>query len=220
MLQINYRPYEPQDFHALSEIINITWNYRKFYSSTTALRLSNAYLRLCLTEQTFTQVALNHGNPIGVIMGKDIRHPNKSFKNQLQESLALFRLSLTSEGRRAGRFFKEIDQIYEKLLSGQPQHYEGELSFFAIHPDYRGFGIGKELYHCFLQYMERENIQKFYVFTDTTCNYGFYESQNMHRCGTEEVKLKFNKKPEECLFFIYENEIRKQNGTIKNLERK
>ena len=73
MGQITYRPYAPQDFNALSEIINATWGHEKSYSLTTAVRLSNAYLRLCLTEQTFTQVALYNGNPIGVIMGNSFR---------------------------------------------------------------------------------------------------------------------------------------------------
>ena len=70
MNKITYRPYVPQDFKALSDIINITWGHEKSYSPTTAVRLSNAYLRLCMTEQTFTQVALNNGKPIGIIMGK------------------------------------------------------------------------------------------------------------------------------------------------------
>ena len=53
--------------------------------------------------------------------------------------------------------------------------------------------------------MERENIQHFYVFTDTSCNYGFYEYMNMFRRGTKRVKLKVNHRLEEFSFFLYEN---------------
>lgn len=215
MNKITYRPYVPQDFKALSDIINITWGHEKSYSPTTAVRLSNAYLRLCLTEQTFTQVALNNGKPIGIIMGNSFRPPHKSLKYRLQARWALWMLSLTAEGRRAWHFFEEVDQIYEKLLSGQSQDYEGELSFFAIHPVYRGLGIGKELYRRFFNYMNNENIRHFYVFTDTTCNFGFYERQNMLQCGTEEVKLQVNKKPEKFLFFIYENAVQKHSAENK-----
>ena len=205
MNEIIYRPYEPQDFDALSQIINITWEHEKSYSSATAVRLSGAYLRLCLTEQTFTQVALSGGKPVGIIMGNSLCSSHRPLRRLLQAKQALFMLSLTAEGRRARHFFEEVDQIYEKLLSGQPKHYEGELSFFAIHPDYRGRGIGKELYRRLLSYMNSENIQRFYVFTDTTCNYGFYEGQNMLRCGTEKATLQVNGNPKEFLFFIYEN---------------
>lgn len=219
-MQISYRPYMPGDFEALSEIINMTWGHEKSYGPTTAARLSNAYLRLCLTEQTFTQVALKDGKPIGVIMGKDLRRPQKSLKLRLQARAALFILSLTAEGRRAGRFFEEVDQIYEKLLSGQSRHYEGELSFFAIHPDYRGLGIGGALYRRFLDYVKSGKIRYFYVFTDTTCNYGFYECQNMIRCGTEEVTLQVNGRPEGFLFFIYENAAQKSGRARRSPERK
>lgn len=205
MGQITYRPYAPQDFKALSEIINITWGHEKSYSLTTAVRLSNAYLRLCLTEQTFTQVALYNGKPIGVIMGNSFHRTHKSLKNRFQAECALLMLSLTAEGRRAWHFYEEIDRIYEKLLSRQSQNYEGELTFLAMHPGYRGLGIGKELYHRFFDYMNGENVQHFYVFTDTTCNYGFYEAQKMLLCGTEEVTLQVNGSPKQFLFFIYEN---------------
>ena len=215
MNKITYRPYLPQDFKALSDIINITWGHEKTYSPTTAVRLSNAYLRLCLTEQTFTQVALNDGKPIGIIMGNSFRNSHKSLKNSLQAKWALSLLSLTAEGRRAGHFFEEIDRIYDKLLSGRHGITRGNCPFFAIHPDYRGLGIGKELYCRFFDYMNSENIRHFYVFTDTTCNFGFYESRNMLRCGTEEVELQVNRKPEKFLFFIYENAAQKQNAENK-----
>lgn len=205
MNRIICRPYEPQDFEALSAIINTTWEHQKSYSPTTAVRLSDAYLRLCLTEQTFTQVALADGEPIGVIMGNDFSNHRYSLIFRLQAWWAVFILSLNTEGRRAWHFFEEIDQVYGKLLSVQKKPYEGELSFFAVHPDYRGLGVGTELYSRFLQYMEKEHIRHFYVFTDTTCSYGFYESRGMLRCGTEKVKLMVNDRLEEFLFFIYEN---------------
>lgn len=207
MNSIVYRPYESQDFKSLSKIINITWGHEKSYNHTTAVRLSNAYLRLCMTEQTFTQVALAEGKPIGIIMGNDLRNCHYTLKLRLQARWAIFMLSLTAEGRGAWHFFEEINQVYDKLLSEQPQSYEGELSFFAVHPDYRSLGIGKELYSRFLQYMTGKYIQRFYVFTDTSCNYGFYESRGLFRCGTEKVELKVNGWLEEFLFFIYENTV-------------
>ncbi len=205
MNKISYRPYLSQDFKPLSDIINITWGYEKTYTPATAVRLSNAYLRLCLAEQTFTQVAFDNGKPIGVIMGNHLHSSHRHLKFQIQARWDLLTLSLTAEGRRARDFFKEVDKIYEKLLSAQSQDYGGELSFFAIHPEYRSLGIGKELYNRFLNYMKSESIEHFYVYTDTTCNYGFYERQNMLRCGTEKVTLQLNGNPKDILFFIYEN---------------
>ena len=205
MNAVIYRPYKRQDFKAVSSIINIIWKHESYYSPKTAVRLSEAYLRLCLTEQTFTQVALADGKPIGIIMGNHIRRHRCPLVLRLQAGWSVLVLSMTAEGRRSWRFLEEIDRIYAALLSGQPQEYKGELSFFAIHPDYHGQGIERELFSRFCMYMERENIQHFYVFTDTSCNYVFYENMNMFRRGTKRVKLKVNHRLEEFSFFLYEN---------------
>lgn len=205
MEQIIYRPYKKQDFGALSEIINITWEHEKNYSQSTAIRLSNAYLRICLAEQTFTQVAVCKGKAVGIIMGNNLHCTSKPLIPHLQAKKDMLILSMTSEGRRAAHFFEELDKIYGRLLSAQSRQYGGELSFFAIHPNYRGLGIGKELYYRFQNYMDSVRIEDFYVFTDTTCNYGFYEHQGMIRCGTEKITIPVNGKQSDFLFFIYEN---------------
>lgn len=52
------REFQPQDTDALADIIRITWGYDKFGSHETACKLARAYLDLCLTNQTYTQVAI------------------------------------------------------------------------------------------------------------------------------------------------------------------
>ena len=115
-----------------------------------------------------------------------------------------------AKSRRRPYGFEQADALplhtpqYGKLLlSGCGR--KGALSLIHIYPDYHGQGIGRELFSRFCVYMERENIQHFYVFTDTSCNYGFYENMNMFRRGTKRVKLKVNHRLEEFSFFLYEN---------------
>lgn len=131
MNAVIYRPYKRQDFKAVSSIINIIWKHESYYSPKTAVRLSEAYLRLCLTEQTFTQVALADGKPIGIIMGNHIRRHRCPLVLRLQAGWSVLVLSMTAEGRRSWRFLEEIDRIYAALLSGQPQEYRGRTVFFS-----------------------------------------------------------------------------------------
>ena len=109
MNAVIYRPYKRQDFKAVSSIINIIWKHESYYSPKTAVRLSEAYLRLCLTEQTFTQVALADGKPIGIIMGNHIRRHRCPLVLRLQAGWSVLVLSMTAEGRRSWRFLEEID---------------------------------------------------------------------------------------------------------------
>ena len=129
MNAVIYRPYKRQDFKAVSSIINIIWKHESYYSPKTAVRLSEAYLRLFLTEQTFTQVALADRKPIGIIMGNHIRRHRCPLVLRLQAGWSVLVLSMTAEGRRSWRFLEEIDRIYAALLSGQPQEYRRTVFF-------------------------------------------------------------------------------------------
>ena len=52
--------------------------------------------------------------------------------------------------------------------------------------------------------MEQEQIRNFYLFTDTSCNYGFYESQGMRRCCEKKLSLQIGKEKQEMTFFLYD----------------
>ena len=84
---------------------------------------------------------------------------------------------ISKEGRSVSKIFGCVDGIDKELLTRCPTDYQGELAFFAISQKCRGKGIGKALFQKVVEYMRSQKIQKFYLFTDTSCNYGFYEHQ-------------------------------------------
>ena len=114
-------------------------------------------------------------------------------------------LSMSKEGRNAWRFFRNIDKIYKELLSLQIKKYDRELSYFVVDAFFRNFCFWNVLYNRFYNYTILNNINNFYVFTDTSCNYIFYEKRNMKKCG-EKVKEVTNVNCHEKIsFFMYEN---------------
>ena len=56
-MEMQIREYQKQDFQPLKEIIRSTWHYDEFSSPETASRLAEVFLRSCLTNYTFSQVA-------------------------------------------------------------------------------------------------------------------------------------------------------------------
>lgn len=52
-------------------LLSDLWYYDRFCTPKTAARLANVYLSSCLANQTFTQVALVDGVPVGIAMGKN-----------------------------------------------------------------------------------------------------------------------------------------------------
>lgn len=204
---IAFRSYKGQDKDALSEIIRKTWGYDRFCSPKTAKLMSNVYLDACLASQTFTQVALSDGVPVGIIMADDFSRAKRRLKFKINAFISILRLLLSGEGRRTAKLFKGVSNIDKELLSGCESDYTGELSFFAVDSGYRGLGIGKELFDRALSYMKGAGITSFFLFTDTGCNYGFYESRRMRRRGGKTASFDFEGGSSHMTFFLYDLNI-------------
>lgn len=156
-----------------------------------------------MANQTFMRVAEVGGQPAGVIMGKDCGAWKPSATGLLRQTAAALALLSGKEGRGVARAFSGINQVDKELLKESKKEYPGELSFFALDESYRGLGIGKKLFRALLDYMEQRNISRFYLYTDNSCNYGFYEHQGMRRCGQKSYKVPLAV-DNEMQFFLYE----------------
>ena len=135
------------------------------------------------TNQTFTQVALVDEVPVGIIMVKDRREKRCPFRLRLRMLLSVASLFLSKEGRMVTRFFSGVEEIDRQLLQDTQTEYQGEIAFFAVNSRYRGIGLGKKLFDAARDYMRNRRISNFFLFTDTTCNYPFYERRGMERRG-------------------------------------
>lgn len=201
---IIFREFEESDRLALEQIIRETWCYDRFCTQETAAQLARVYLNSCLANQTFTQVVLMEGVPVGVIMGKNRTIHRCPFSLRLNMIRSIVKLLISKEGRRVCRIFGCINGIDKELLSLCPKHYQGELAFFAISRNCRGKGIGKILFQKVVEYMHTQNIHSFYLFTDTSCNYGFYEHQGMKRQQEKKHRFNVNGLLGEMTFFLYD----------------
>lgn len=201
--RIILRDYEKKDTPFLQDIIRKTWQYDRFCSPKTAERLSRLYLAACMANQTFMKVAEVGGRPAGVIMGKDCGAWKPSATGLLRQTAAALALLSGKEGRGVARAFSGINQVDKELLKESKKEYPGELSFFALDERYRGLGFGKKLFRALLDYMEQQKISRFYLYTDNSCNYGFYEHQGMRRCGQRSYQVPLAVE-NEMQFFLYE----------------
>lgn len=202
--QIQFRSYQKKDFVTLSKIIGDTWKHEKFCNSPRlANKLSDTYLYFCLAEQTFSQVALINQEPVGIIMGNVLRH-RQPVRYKIAAEWSAFCLSQKKEGKAAWEFFKEVDKIDQEILKETGKEYQGELSFFAVSSKHRGKGIGKVLFQTLCEYMKQENVANFYVFTDTSCNYRFYELQGMKKRGERHKSFRIGEEKVSYTFFIYD----------------
>ena len=203
-MQIELREYQKQDFKALETIIRETWHYDDFSSPKTAIKLAKVFLSSCLTNYTFSRVAVVDGKVAGIILANNIAKHKCPLSNRLLQIKSILSLYISKEGRNVSKIFGNVNGIDKQLLNENNKTYPAELALFAVSSSYRGKGIGKMLFQTALDYMKQERLKEFYLFTDTSCNYGFYEHQGMQR--RLEKKHIFHIKGQEAVmhFFIYD----------------
>ncbi len=118
---MEFREFRKEDTPALEAIIRQTWNYDKFVSPKTAQKLARVFLSSCLTNQTFSQVALENGKPVGIILGKNISAHKCPFSYRWKQICSLISLYLTQEGRNASKIFGSVNGIDEYSCAATPQ---------------------------------------------------------------------------------------------------
>lgn len=203
-MQIQLREYQKQDFKTLKEIIRKTWHYDEFCGPKTASNLAEVFLRSCLTNYTFSQVAVLNGKAAGIILVKNIKTHRCALANRLKQYRSIIKLYLSKEGRKVSQIFKDVNGIDKQLLRGSKKIYSAELALFAVSSSCQGKGIGSKLFHSALDYVKQQGLNDFYLFTDTSCNYGFYEHQGMHRRCEKEHIFRINGRSAKMNFFIYD----------------
>lgn len=203
--QLTFRCYKKEDFQAIKNMIREAWKYDAFATPKTADKMAAVFLNSCLANQTYTQVALLDNVPVGVIMGKNMKTFRKSFFRLLRRNFSIFDLLRRKEGRTVSKIFGSVDGIDKELLKTSQIQYKGELAFFAVDKKHRGYGIGKQLFSKWNTHAKKESIRTYYLFTDTSCNYGFYEHQGMRRRCEKHHTFNVNEQTGHMTFFIYDN---------------
>lgn len=206
MEKLTFRTFEKGDTEAAVEIIRRTWHYDRFCNSGTARRLAEIFLLSCLANQTYTRAAFQGDRLVGLIMGKDAGKHRTPAGYALKLAAAVVRLFLSAEGRKVMKLFGGFRRIDVELLQESGMEYQGEISFFAVAEESRGSGIGKLLFQHALGYMKRQGIERFFLFTDTSCNYGFYEHQGLCRRVKKAHAFQADGWEETMEFYIYDNQ--------------
>lgn len=203
-MQIQLREYQKEDFKSLANIIRETWHYDVFSSPKTALKLARVFLSSCLTNYTFSRVAVLNGSVVGIILVKDIEKHKCPVSNILRQIKHILSLYISREGRKVTKIFSSVNGIDKQLLNENNKSYPAELALFAVTSSCRGLGIGKILFQSVLDYIKQQKLEAFYLFTDTSCNYDFYEHQGMVRRCEKEHMFNINGQQAKMNFFVYD----------------
>lgn len=206
MPEIIYRQIKEADYEDVIALINSTWEIDQYLQSDRTLkRALSILLSGCLSTSTYGMVATTQGSVVGFILGRaknDKKRPLKT-THGLRILKDLIAISFAHKADRKNiKEYLRIPKVYQELIKGRK--YAGEVVFFAVSSEYRGMGIGKRLMNDLKDYFSKMSAESISVFTDSKCNYGFYDSQGFRRIGTKDVVLNMTPEMGPMRIFLYD----------------
>lgn len=209
MAEILYRPIEEKDYVAVGEILNQAFGLFRYVSDSKTLEsFKLKYVYGCLSEATYTCVAEQNGKVVGVIMGKSDKdyhffHHLPYALKAIQYSMKMKRLAKGENAKAGIRAYQELHKIYHSFSEKHRGEFDGVLTLFAVDENCRGYGVGKTLLSGLFEYLKKQEVKRIYLYTDTTCNYGFYEHKGFERLEEHPLSLARDGKPFQMNVFLY-----------------
>lgn len=191
MSKVIYRNLQKSDYERIKELICEAFGFSNFVKDIKLLdSVLDFYLKDCIEESSFSKIAEKDNIVIGIILGnakKDKNRLEKYDNNLNKDHIELELIKANKENRGAIKEFSKIKDTYGELIKGKEDYFEGSIQLFIVSKESRGLGIGKTLINYLFAYMKELSVKSIYLYTDTRCNYGFYDSQNFNRLNTKEI---------------------------------
>lgn len=192
-MTLSYRHPQRRDKDKLVEIIDTAFNGHTYTDDgVLRRRLFSADYHYSLGSQDYAEVACIDGEVVGFITAKFNRSLPTPSRVKHWILTALYGLGIawrSEEGRRLLKDQKQMIKAYKKLSKGTKRKFDVEVELFVVDVNTQGKGIGKGLFTRFIEVAKARKAQSFSLFTDTECNFGFYDAQGMKRYGAEECLI-------------------------------
>lgn len=204
MKNLIYRSIQKKDYPEIKNLINTAFGFYQFIKDEDFLDIVlSIYLQDCIISSTFSKIAEKDGKVIGIILGNSKRDKSiRKFYNMT--TLAKDGLKLLFSNKRNKKAVKEFSTVhdtYKEIIKGRKSSFDGCIQLFIVSEESRGLGVGKALLDNLFTYMKMQSVKSLYLYTDTRCNYKFYDSQNFKCLNEKELSFKSHK--EKLTVFLY-----------------
>ena len=105
--------------------------------------------------------------------------------------------------------YKNLHAIYHSFNAKHKGEFNGVLTLFAVTESARGHGVGKQLWSNLKDYLVTKGATKIYLYTDSTCNTGFYDKQGFQCIENQNLIVTRDQKKCDMEVYLYSYELEK-----------
>lgn len=183
---VSYRPMDWNDLDTVAACFDRVWPQGPALAGTPTALLVARYLTLHYLEQsTWSNVAVTaEGDLAGITLARVVGRP--TLFPQAHEEFLRTRALLLADPRGAATvtMFEDGFFVREGILeedSDVTATTQAELELFMVNPGVRGAGVGGALWRQLLAALRSVDVRAFFLHTDSSCDYGFYDHKGLIR---------------------------------------
>lgn len=159
---------------------------------------SNYFLMHYLRQSTLLMAAVDDNDKLIGFLGLTDKCSNREFakckwldfKAAVFEKISLVCMYVLPESKTPRLFNGLFFSNYDKLRKMVPNKDAPEFLVLIADPNARGMGVGKTLMIEGELYLKQAGFKSYYLITDSSCDYGFYDKFGMER--VVDVSMSFN----------------------------
>lgn len=181
---VTIRPMTAKDIPAVRRLDGDTWFAPECFPDRDARDYAVAVdvLRY-LPETTFGAIAEHAGRVLGVAMGAAKGESPLFADADHAVSRARGEAGRHTNGAAIVRNIDMDTKVNMDMSQDVRADCDAELQLFIVSPEARGLGIGRRLFSTFLSHLRDAGARSYYLFTDTGCDYGFYDRHGLTRAA-------------------------------------
>jgi N-acetylglutamate synthase-like GNAT family acetyltransferase len=182
--KVIYRDFDKKDIDELAILLAEIWN--PSLDGEVALQAGKVDLAHFAISATYWKIAELNGEVVGVAavrVGQPSLESVEFWENLSNQSFAKLH-ELDSKAAQTLKDYYEFERnAHTQMMENCECDTTYELALFAVSSKSRGHGVGSELLRQCVLRLKEAGAKSYFLYTDTNCNWQYYENRGMKRCA-------------------------------------
>ena len=171
----------PEDYDSILDLVINTWDYRSWVPNNLVAPMADFFLSDLLLESDDIFVAQIGDDIVGIVASGLVDQTNIQKISTRKNISSLEKiLRITEPGSIFLKYIQTLE-INEFLLEKSRKNYDAGLNLLIVKEEFKRLGIGGLLYNHFYDYLKQHQAENFYLFTDNSSDYQYYEHKGLSR---------------------------------------
>ena len=195
----NIRAFELKDFEEASRIIKDDMHFDTYLKDGEIVdAFCHVNLANNLKEATEAYSYILNGKLVGFLITKNVDGKLMYSTTEVDELSKPYFLKLGQH--LLTPFVEKYQNHIKEMKKYLPEGQKGEIILFAIDKNFKRHGFGTDLLR---ELSKNHRLERYYVITDSDCNYQFYEKHHFELCAQGDIDLETEVAPKHLVTFVY-----------------